>query len=136
MSTQRRLALLNRNVLNRVVAGTLTRLPGFGVVLHRGRKSGKQYRTPVRLLRTGDRYVISLPYGPNSDWVRNVLAADGCDLQIRTSRVHLKAPRLFVDPQLKDLPTLVKPLLRRAKAFDFIELQFAGKVDDRKGPSI
>jgi deazaflavin-dependent oxidoreductase (nitroreductase family) len=134
MSLQRRLALLNRNVLNRLVGGTLTKLPGFGVVLHRGRKSGKEYRTPVKLLRTGDRYVISLPYGPHSDWVKNVLAADGCDLLTRTSRVHLKAPRLFVDRQQKELPALVKPLLKRAKAFDFIELRFAGKVDDRKGP--
>jgi deazaflavin-dependent oxidoreductase (nitroreductase family) len=131
MSIQRRLAVLNRKFSNRLVGGVLTRLPGFGVVVHRGRKSGKQYRTPVKLLRTGDRYVISLPYGPNSDWVKNVLAADGCDLETRTSRIHLQAPRLFVDPQQKDLPPLIRPLLRRLKAFDFIELQVAGKVEDR-----
>jgi deazaflavin-dependent oxidoreductase (nitroreductase family) len=126
MSVQRRLAVLNKHFGNHVVGGILPKFPGFGTVLHRGRKSGKQYRTPVKLLRTGDRYVISLPYGPQCDWVRNVMAAGGCDLVTRTGQIHLEAPRVYVDREQKDIPPLLKPLLRRTKTFDFIELRAAG----------
>jgi deazaflavin-dependent oxidoreductase (nitroreductase family) len=123
MALQRRLALLNRHFGNHLVGGILPRFPGFGTLLHLGRKSGKQYRTPVKLLRTGDRYVISLPYGPQCDWVKNVLAADGCDLVTRTGQIHLDAPRVFVDPEQKDVPPLLRPVLRRTKTFDFIEFR-------------
>jgi deazaflavin-dependent oxidoreductase (nitroreductase family) len=125
MSVQRRLALLNRNVGNRLVGGILTRLPGFGMVFHRGRKSGREYHTPVKLLRSGDSYVMSLPYGPESDWVKNVLAAGGCDLRTRGRRIHLVAPKVFVDKDQVNVPTPLRPLLRRFKAFDFIELSRA-----------
>jgi deazaflavin-dependent oxidoreductase (nitroreductase family) len=45
------------------------------VLRHSGRKSGKQYQTPVTARWTDDGFVIGLPYGPNVDWLKNVLAA-------------------------------------------------------------
>lgn len=47
------------------------------VVEHRGRRSGATYRTPVVIEGPGDPLVVVLPYGPDADWVRNVLAAGG-----------------------------------------------------------
>ena len=44
------------------------------LVWHTGRKSGKQYQTPVTARWTVDGFVIGLPYRPNTDWLRNVLA--------------------------------------------------------------
>jgi deazaflavin-dependent oxidoreductase (nitroreductase family) len=44
------------------------------VLRHTGRTSGKQYQTPVTARRTADGFVIGLPYGPNTDWLKNVLA--------------------------------------------------------------
>ena len=44
------------------------------IVQHTGRTSGKQYQTPVTATRTADGFVIGLPYGPNTDWLKNVLA--------------------------------------------------------------
>ena len=38
-------------------------LPGFGVVEHAGRRSGRRYRTPVNVFRPGASYVIALTYG-------------------------------------------------------------------------
>ncbi len=46
-----------------------------GVVRHRGRSSGRAYATPVDILPWEDGFVIALPYGMRSQWVRNVLAA-------------------------------------------------------------
>ena len=41
---------------------------------HTGRKSRKHYQTPVTATWTADGFVIGLPYGPNTDWLKNVLA--------------------------------------------------------------
>ncbi len=133
-STQRRLALLNRRVGNRLVGGILPLLPGFGAVLHRGRRSGRSYRTPVKVFRTGSgSYVISLPYGPESDWVRNVLAAGGCELRTRRRVVPLTEPRLFVDRSQRVVPAPLRPILTRVGAFDFIELRPTAAQPGRSG---
>jgi deazaflavin-dependent oxidoreductase (nitroreductase family) len=44
------------------------------ILRHTGRKSGKQYQTPVTATWTAGGFVIGLPYGPNTDWLKNVLA--------------------------------------------------------------
>jgi deazaflavin-dependent oxidoreductase (nitroreductase family) len=45
------------------------------IIRHRGRKSGKDYETPVVPVADADGFVIVLPYGPSADWVKNVLAS-------------------------------------------------------------
>ncbi len=44
------------------------------VIRHVGRKSGRSYETPVVPFGTPDGFVIALPYGPRTDWIKNVLA--------------------------------------------------------------
>jgi deazaflavin-dependent oxidoreductase (nitroreductase family) len=44
------------------------------VVRHVGRTSGREYETPVHAVPTGDGFAVALPYGSNSDWVKNVRA--------------------------------------------------------------
>jgi len=44
------------------------------VIRHVGRISGREYETPIVAVSTGDGFVIALPYGPNTDWLKNVLA--------------------------------------------------------------
>jgi deazaflavin-dependent oxidoreductase (nitroreductase family) len=123
MSTRRKAARFNRLVGNRVAGKILPLMPGFGAVCHRGRRSGRSYRTPVKLFRHGDRYLISLPYGPDSDWVRNVVAAGGCELRTRGRTIRLADPRVFRDPGLAAAPRPVRLPLRWFRAYDFIELR-------------
>lgn len=52
----------------------------FSLVRHVGRRSGKQYETPLVAVRTDDGFVIELTYGPDVDWYKNVLAAGGCTI--------------------------------------------------------
>src|SRR5437016_5683111 len=40
----------------------------------RSRTSGREYATPVVAAPTDGGFVIALPYGPNTDWLKNVLA--------------------------------------------------------------
>ena len=51
-----------------------------GVIRHVGRRSGRVYETPVGPFATNDGFVIALPYGTSSEWVKNVLAARSATL--------------------------------------------------------
>jgi deazaflavin-dependent oxidoreductase (nitroreductase family) len=123
MSIRRRLARFNRVFANRIVGRFISRLPGFGSVHHHGRKSGREYRTPVKVFRRGDLYVLSLPYGSDSDWVKNVLAAGGCDLVTRQGRVCLVEPQLYVDDEQAEIPAFVRMVLIRINATEFLALK-------------
>ncbi|MGH2491834.1 MAG: nitroreductase family deazaflavin-dependent oxidoreductase [Candidatus Limnocylindria bacterium] len=52
-------------------------IPVWGVLHHRGRKSGKAYATPLAILGTPDGFVLPLPFGEGTDWCRNVRAGGG-----------------------------------------------------------
>src|SRR5437867_1098142 len=52
-------------------------IPIWGVVRHRGRKSGKLYATPIAIRPTPDGFVLPLPWGEGTDWCRNLRAAGG-----------------------------------------------------------
>jgi deazaflavin-dependent oxidoreductase (nitroreductase family) len=45
------------------------------VIRHVGRRSGKEYSTPVVAEPVEEGFIIPLPYGEGVDWLRNVLAA-------------------------------------------------------------
>ncbi|WP_217711589.1 nitroreductase family deazaflavin-dependent oxidoreductase [Actinomadura sp. NAK00032] len=63
----------NKKVTNRIQGVYAPYLPPLAVVVHRGRRSGREYRTPVTAFRSGSRLIIGLPYGRDTDWVRNLL---------------------------------------------------------------
>ena len=111
MPAPRWLARFNRHATNRVLGPLAVRLPGFGVVVHTGRKSGRPYRTPVNVFRRGDRFVIALTYGPDAEWVRNVLARAGCRLETRGKTWSLVRPRVIRDPRRVAVPGFVGVVL-------------------------
>lgn len=63
-------------------------------ITHVGRRSGHVYTTPVRALPFGEGFVIPLPYGANTDWCRNVMAAGTCTLQWHGQEYHLEKPQV------------------------------------------
>ena len=125
MPIPRRIARLNRRVTNPILAPIVVRLPGFGMLVHRGRRSGREYRTPVLSFRRGDRLVFALTYGTETDWVRNVLAAGSCDLVVRGRATHLVEPRLFHDRAHRAVPRIVGLALAVLRSDDFLELRLA-----------
>lgn len=98
-------------------------MPGFGIVTSVGRKSGKLYRTPVNVFREPDGFLIALTYGPDSGWVKNVLAAGGCELESRGVRYQLSSPIVIHDPSRRRFPPLVRVILGFIASYDFLQLQ-------------
>jgi deazaflavin-dependent oxidoreductase (nitroreductase family) len=119
---KRWVAAFNLAVTNRITGPFATRLPGFGIVLHVGRKSGRIYRTPVNVFRAPGGFMIVLTYGQEAQWVQNVLSAGGCQLDTRRVRYQLSAPTIVHDPTRRRFPFPVRVVLRVIGATDFIQL--------------
>jgi deazaflavin-dependent oxidoreductase (nitroreductase family) len=118
----RSVARFNRVVTNPVLRPLVRHVPGFAVVTHVGRKSGRTYRSPVNLFRAGDRYVIALTYGRDAEWVRNVLAAGGCDLETVGRTIRLTSPEVVHDPARTFVPAPIRPILGAIRVTDFMVL--------------
>jgi deazaflavin-dependent oxidoreductase (nitroreductase family) len=109
-------------VTNRITRHVAWWLPGFGIVIHVGRRSGRTYKTPVNVFRDGARYVFALTYGAESDWVRNVLAAGGCRLKTRGRTIELRDPQRFDDPSRKLVPPPARWALGLIRVDQFMAL--------------
>ena len=112
----------NKAGLNRLTRHIAPWMPGFGVIVHRGRRSGGCYQTPVNVFRVGNGYVIALTYGPDTDWVKNVLAAGGCELRTRGQAIQLGSPRLFHDQSRRGIRPVERQVLRILNVADFLSL--------------
>ncbi|MBA2633547.1 MAG: nitroreductase family deazaflavin-dependent oxidoreductase [Chloroflexi bacterium] len=66
--------------------------PIFAVVEHRGRKTGRPYATPVAARRVADGFVISLAFGAQVDWFRNLLAAGRGTIRWRGRAYRVTTP--------------------------------------------
>jgi len=116
--------------LNPVLRRVANRLPGFCVATYRGRTSGRIYRIPLNVFRRGDRYVFALTYGPDVQWVKNVLAAGGCEIETRGRHVALVRPRLEVDALARDMPVPVRLFLGLMGVDHFLWLDVEGRPAD------
>jgi deazaflavin-dependent oxidoreductase (nitroreductase family) len=111
--------------LNRVTRHIAPWAPGFGVVIHRGRRSGRLYQTPVNVFAAEDSYLFALTYGPDTDWVKNVRAAGGCELRTRGRAIRLTSPRLYHDQSRHGTRPLERQVLRMIGVADFLSLKTA-----------
>ena len=104
---------LQMKYMNPVMRRVARYLPTFVVLNHRGRKSGKPYRTVVNAYRRGNVVAILLGHG-NTDWVKNLLAAGEADLEMRGRDVRLTNVRVLPTGAAGDgLPFIARLGLRR-----------------------
>ena len=100
-------------------------LPGFGILVYRGRKSGATYRTPINAFRDGDGWVFALTYSSQVQWVKNVLASGEADLERGRTTIHLVEPRHFVDPSRRLMPFPVRQFLGLMRVSEFLRMRAA-----------
>ncbi|WP_225731824.1 MULTISPECIES: nitroreductase family deazaflavin-dependent oxidoreductase [unclassified Nocardia] len=123
MTLPRALGKFNRYATNQVAGLVAGRAPGFGIVVHRGRKSGRVYRTPVSVFERDGGYRIALTYGTGVDWLKNVLAAGDFELQVRGKVVELTNPVVHHDPSAGWAPAPVRLVLQTISATDYVQAQ-------------
>jgi deazaflavin-dependent oxidoreductase (nitroreductase family) len=106
------LPAVNRRIVNPVQRLWAPRLPPWALIVHRGRRSGAEFRTPVLAAVDGDRIAIGLLYGSDAQWVRNLLAAGGGEVVRRGRRRRLANPRIVRDARAEPLPRAARLAVR------------------------
>jgi deazaflavin-dependent oxidoreductase (nitroreductase family) len=119
---KRWLAKVNIAFTNRITTLFAGWLPGFGILTHVGRRSGKVYRTPVNIFRASNGFIIALTYSSQSEWVKNVLAEGGCELKTRGKKYQLSSPNVVHDPTRRRFPIPVRLVLGLVGADEYMEL--------------
>jgi hypothetical protein len=85
-------------------------------------KSAKVYRTPINVFRASTGFIIALTYSSQSEWVKYVLAAGGCELKTRGKKYQLSAPNVVRGPTRRRFPFPVRFVLRIVGADEYMEL--------------
>jgi deazaflavin-dependent oxidoreductase (nitroreductase family) len=106
----RRRAEFNRRVTNPLVRPISGWVPAWSIVEHVGRRSGKTYRTPVSMFRTTEGVAVLLPYGTDTDWVKNLQAANGGQVKLGGKIFRVSQPRIVATA---DAVESVKPPWRQ-----------------------
>ncbi|TDE88925.1 nitroreductase family deazaflavin-dependent oxidoreductase [Occultella glacieicola] len=119
----RKAAERNKKYLNPVMRHVAPRLPGFGLLTHTGRRSGAAYTIPVNVFVRDGAYVFALTYGPETDWVRNVLAAGGARVRTRGRTVELTDPVLGRDEKASWAPFVVARILRATRSLETLTMR-------------
>jgi deazaflavin-dependent oxidoreductase (nitroreductase family) len=65
------------------------------VVRHVGRRSGRTYQTPVTAARHDDTFLIALPYGKRTDWLKNVLAKGSATIVANGNAYQVDRPEVL-----------------------------------------
>jgi deazaflavin-dependent oxidoreductase (nitroreductase family) len=121
MPLPRQLAKFNRIATNRIMRPLAGHVPTLGMVIHHGRRSGREYRTPVTVFPVDGGYRVALTYGRDVDWLKNVLAADRFELRYRGRTVTLEHPSVGHDDTASWAPVGVKQLLTALGATDYVQ---------------
>src|SRR3954451_20621221 len=111
---RRRFLSVLKHTLNRLTTRVASSGHGpFSLVRHVGRRSGRQYETPLILARVPGGFVAELTYGPDVDWYKNVVAAGGCTV-VHHGREHVVRHVLRCSPEqgLAAYPTFERVVLR------------------------
>ncbi|MEV6772151.1 nitroreductase family deazaflavin-dependent oxidoreductase [Nocardia sp. NPDC051030] len=115
------LAKINRRISNPVL-GVMARVaPGFGIVIHKGRKSGRVYRSPVMVFGRDGGYRIALTYGRDVDWLKNIRAAGKFDFEHRGRTVTLTDPVVGQDASASWAPPIVRQVLVAVAAEYYVQ---------------
>ena len=106
--------------MTKVLNPLIVKLAGrrhFGMaaqIQHVGRRSGTVYVTPATAHIHGDVILIALTFGNQSDWVRNVRAADGATIGISGRAYHATDPQFLSREEAGPLLKATFSALQRA----------------------
>jgi len=92
--------VLNRFV-TRIAGGRY--VPVYILLRHRGRRSGRDYATPVVGLRVPGGLAIPMAFGEGADWYRNIVAAGSATIRRHGSEHQLVDPAA-IDPDSATSP--------------------------------
>lgn len=120
-----RMRYIAKNVINRLtIRNAGSTKSHFAIMRHVGRRSGKEFETPIMAEPLGDDFVLALTYGPKVDWYRN-LQATGKGTLIWHGKAYAieKVESLDRNVGLSVHPLHERAILRIMKVQNFVRLK-------------
>jgi hypothetical protein len=114
----------NKHILNRIILWLAYKGKGpNSVVTQIGRRSERIYKTPVLATYLDEFIFIPLPYGDHVDWLRNILAHDGCKIFWKGEEIVASDPVVIeVETALSFPPEDLRKLFERYEVEKFLRL--------------
>lgn len=123
--------VFNKHVLN----PAMLRMAGSrhfyaSAIQHTGRRSGKHYVTPVMAIRVADGFLVPLPYGAHTDWLRNVEAMGHSNLRFHGEDFEVTAPAVIdAATAAAEMPANRRKVYKRLGVQQFVHLNPADPDD-------
>lgn len=117
----------HKHVTNPVMVRFFSGRGSVNALLHHvGRRSGKTYKTPLTAHRSDDTIIVALPYGPETDWLRNLRSAGQGVLELEGTSFTVEEPEVVpLDQVMPLLPPLIVRAVQWHKAEDALLLHIA-----------
>ncbi|MET0474521.1 MAG: nitroreductase [Mycobacterium sp.] len=129
--------VLNKHIVNPAVLRLAGRKHFYAsAIRHTGRLSGKHYVTPVAANRVADGFIVPLPYGAHTDWLRNLVAEQHGTLQFHGETFTVRSP-VVIDAVTAsaELPPNRRRVMKRLGVQEFVHLNTTEASDDPKAPT-
>lgn len=105
---------------------TMAGIGPFTIVRHVGRRSGKQYATPLLLAPIAGGFVAELTYGPKVDWFQNVMAAGHCTIMRGGKEITIdRIEPMDADAGRQAFPLAARIGLRILRRHDYVRMYTA-----------
>lgn len=116
-------ARVNRRVFNPMEIKRGTR----PLLTHVGRSSGNTHKTPLDAHQVDGGYIFIVMYGPESDWVKNVLTSGTATLEVGGEEIALGSPRMISKADAWDsMPATAKAPPDFLKVTDYLRMDVQG----------
>lgn len=104
----------NKQILNPAMMKLAGRRYWYAALIrHKGRRSEREYTTPVVAEPIEDGFIIPLPYGEEVDWLRNVLEAGEASIEAKGETYTVMEPEVVdVEAAFPLLPPRLRSTLR------------------------
>jgi deazaflavin-dependent oxidoreductase (nitroreductase family) len=133
MSFGQRFSKRFRTLLKHTLNPLTLRLAGAGIgpftiVRHVGRRSGRQYATPLLLAPIAGGFVAELTYGPNVDWFQNVMAAGRCTIVRGGKKIAIdRIEPMDADAGRQAFPLAARIALRLLRRHHYVRMYAAAQ---------
>lgn len=123
--------VFNKHLLNPAMLHLAGRKHFYaGAIHHTGRRSGRSYVTPVAAYRVTDGFVVPLPYGAETDWMRNLVAERHGRLRFHGETFPISSPVVVASATATaELPPRQRRIMRRLGIQDFVHLNTGDEGD-------
>ena len=104
----------HKHVTNPVMVRFFSGRSAHSALLHHvGRRSGKSYATPLTAHRSENTIIVPLPYGAETDWLRNLQVAGQGVVELESRTFRVDEPEVVpIDQVVALLPPFVNRIVR------------------------